>query len=456
MRRKWDLLLVSGLALAAASVLPGTARAQVLSLEDALHRAAEQGYASRGAAAEVRAQAGQAGQSLRAFLPTIKFDAGYVRTTDPLGAFGAILRRREVTPAAFDPASLNFPDDIGQLSTAVVLEQPLFNLDAWYARRAATRGTRVAAAMHRWVQLESQVEVVRAYYGAILAAEQVRTLETAAEAAQAHLRQAESLLRNGMVTQSDVLLASVRAGEVESQLVAARGSVPISRMRIALVLGTPGDTGFTLPQALPPSHLVDRIGRSATPPPSFERADVEAANLALEAAGEDKRRATAQLVPRINTFGRLDWNSPDTPFGGREAWTVGIMLSWSPFTGGSELAQRSAAEGRRLGAQAQAEAVEAKGELERAQAATSLEVALAQMTILDTAVTQSVEAHRIVSRKYAGGLSTVIELFDAAARETAARLGASRARYDAIMALAERWRASGSELSALTRLEEGD
>jgi outer membrane protein TolC len=447
---------LGGLLVGGAILITGTAQAQILSLKQALRQAGEHGFASRTAAAQVEARKGQAGQTLQAFLPGVRFDAGYIRTTDPLGAFGAILRRRAVTPAAFDPAALNNPDVIGLLSTALILEQPLINVDAWYARRTATRGVQAAAALQRWTQLGSQVEAVRDYYGAVLVSEQVRTLEDAVNAARAHQRQAESMQRNGLVTQSDALLATVRAGEVQSQLTAARGALAIARLRLAMALGTPGDTGFTLPLALPSYSRIERLAPAGIAELTPVRADIEAANLAVEVAAADKRRATTQLLPRVNSFGRLDWYSADTPFGGRKAWTLGIMVSWSPFSGGREWAQRAAAEGNRLGAEVQAEAAKAQGQLELAQAATALEVALARMTILDTAISQSVEAHRIVRRKYEGGLGTVVEVFDAAALETAIRLGASQARYEAIVALAERQRASGADLAALTSLEEGD
>jgi outer membrane protein TolC len=380
-------------------------------------------------------------------------DAGYLRTTDPLGAFGALLRRRDVTPQAFDPAGLNNPDAIGLLSTALVLEQPLINVDAWYARQSATRGVRATAANQRWLQAGGQVEAVRAYYAAVLAREQVTTLEEAVAAARAHLRQAESMHRNGLVTQSDVLLATVRASDLETKLIAARGAVPIARLRLALAMGDPRDTAFTLPATLPSRDRIAQVAGDEENRRAAVRADIEAARLMEEMAAADKRRATAQLLPRVNAFGRLDWHSADAPFGGEETWTVGIMVSWSPFSGGTEWAQRSAAEGARLGAEAQAEAAQAQGEMELAQATMALEVALDQMTLLDTAVIQSREAHRIVRRRYDGGLSTVVELFDAAAQETASRTGASRARYEAIVALAERKRASGRDLTALTSLE---
>jgi outer membrane protein TolC len=446
-----SLLLIGGMVLK-----PGAAGAQELTLEQALRQAAGQGFASRAAAAEFRARSAEASQTLRGILPAVHLELNAMRTTDPLGAFGATLRQRSVTPAAFDPARLNFPEAIGQVSTSIVLEQPLINLDAWYARQAASLGAGSAGAMHRWIQIGSQVEVVRSYYGAVLAAEMVRTLEDAVASARAHERQAASLFRNGMVTQSDALLASVRAGEVQSDLIAARGAVPIAHLNLALVLGAPGDASLALPSQLPSLLRIEQLGRAPVSTGSGKRADMEAADLALSAAAADKRRASAQLLPRINSFGRLDWNSGDRPFGQKESWTVGVMLSWSWFTGGAELAQRSSAEARRLGAESQAEAVAAQVRLDLSRAVIALDVALMQMEIRDSAVQQSIEAHRIVARKYDGGLATVVELFDAAAQETSARLNASQARYNAITALAERYRASGADLAGLTALEEGD
>ena len=86
-------------------------------------------------------------------------------------------------------------------------------------------------------------------------------------------------------------------------------------------------------------------------------------------------------------------------------WTAGVMVSWSPFSGGAELAARREATARRAGAAASAEAAEARGVLELADAVTSLEVAQARMRTGARAVEQSAEAHRIVSRKYEGGCS---------------------------------------------------
>jgi outer membrane protein TolC len=67
-------------------------------------------------------------------------------------------------------------------------------------------------------------------------------------------------------------------------------------------------------------------------------------------------------------------------------------------------------------------------------------------------VAQSVEAHRLVGRSYAGGLSTITDLLAAAAAEAGSRLAYSAAVYQVLVAAAERQRAHGLSLDPLIAL----
>ncbi len=427
-----------------------------LTLGQALARAERSAYANRIAAGQHAAQAGQALAPYRGILPSLRVESGYLRTTDPLNAFGFTLRQRAVTPAAFAPARLNDPNATGNLMTGVVVEQPLFNADAWLGRAAAANANKAAEAAERWTRSGTAVDVVRAYWGAVLARDQVRTLRTALEAAHAHVRQAESMVQQGLATRSDALLASVKSGEVEAMLLGAESQARLAWHGLAVLMGDPADSAFTLPDSLPGAEQVvalrARAADSSDPP--GDRADVEAAAHARDAADADARRATALYLPRLNGFGRVDWNTPNTPFGGKSAWTLGVMLTWSPFAGGSELAEIRSAKGRRDAARAMSDAAAAQAGLERSRAGDAVELALARLAIADRSVAQSKEAHRIVGRKYAGGLATVTELFDAAAMETAAELGDVAARYDVIVAVAEWRKAEGRDLGPLVDLAE--
>jgi outer membrane protein TolC len=440
------------MALAAA----GSAAAQApLGLADALARADRAGYANRIAAGATAAQAGQAMAPLRGILPTLRLESGYLRTTDPLNAFGFTLRERKVTPAAFAPASLNDPDAVGSLMTGVVVEQPIFNADAWLGRKAAVSARDAASASERWTRGTTAFEVSQAYFGAVLATEQVHTLDVALHAARAHVRQAEAMVRQGMATRSDALLASVKAGEIEAMLLKAASDAALAKRGLAVLMGDPADTAFSLPDSLPPGDrvraLATRVDADSAAP--MARADVVAADRARDAATADARRAQALYLPRLNGFGRIDWNTPRTPFGGKSSWTIGVMLAWSPFAGASELAEIRSASGRKTSAGAMAEAARAGASLELARARDARALALARLEIAERGVVQAREAHRIVARKYEGGLASVTELFDAAAAETSSELACSAARFDAIVAAAQGQRAAGRDLSALLELE---
>jgi outer membrane protein TolC len=129
------------------------------------------------------------------------------------------------------------------------------------------------------------------------------------------------------------------------------------------------------------------------------------------------------------------------------------MLTWTPFAGATDIAQRREARGRELAAQAMADAAEAQSLVEQHQAGDALRVAIARLPITARGVDQAAEAHRIVERKYAGGLATISELLDAAAQETAAALADLGAAYQAIVALAEQRTAHGLDLRPLQALD---
>ena len=443
--------LAATLAIAAA---PSGAGAQ-LSLAEALREADRGAYANRAAAGVADAERARTLAPLRGILPSARLEAGFVRTTDPIGAFGTTLRQREVTPAAFDPARLNFPAPVNNYSSGAVVELPLFNPDAWAGRRAADRAADASDAQAIWTRLATRTDVIRAYYGAVLATERVATLEAASRAAQAHLSQARSMVRQGLVTKSDALLASVRAGEVEVQLAEARGDALNARRQLAVLLGRAEGALPAVPGALPTSErILALVAPDTALVPAAPRADVHAAEAGREAAEADVLRARATLLPRVNSFARYDWNAPSGAFAGERNWTVGVMASWSLFAGASELADVRGAAGRRSAAQAMAEGAVAQARLEAEQTRTALDVALQRLAIAEQGAAQGAEAHRLVEKRYGGGLATVAELLDAQATETGSALALSHARYGVIAAAAARRQALGTDPGTLAVLED--
>ena len=443
--------------LVAAGAAAAGAGAQ-MTLGDAFRVADRAAYGNRAAAGDADARRAQRLAPLKGILPSVRVEAGYLRTTDPIGVFGATLRQRTVTAADFDPQRLNYPSAIGNYLGGIVVEQPIFNADAWTGRRAAARAADASRASEEWTRLSTRVDVVRAYYGAVLAAERARTLESAASAAHAHVAQAEAMVRQGLVTKSDALLASVRAGEIDMQLAEARGGAATARQQLAVLLGGDGadrSVAPRLPATLPSSDRIIAVtaGDTADVAPR-PREDVRAASRGLDAARADALRAGSAWLPRLNSFARYDWNSANGLYGGDGNWTVGVMASWNVFAGASDVADMQATRGRVAAARAQAEGAQAHARVEVEQSRIALSVALARLTIADRAAAQGAEAHRIVGRKYEGGLATVAELLDAQAVETKSALSLTEARWGAIVADAERRQALGLDPATLAALDE--
>jgi outer membrane protein TolC len=432
----------------------GSAQDPRLTLAEAFRRAEANSFTNRGARAVADAQGANAVSALRGILPTVRTEAGRVRTTDPIGAFGTNLRQRTITQQDFDPTRLNYPSAITNYLGGLVIEQPLLNADAWAGRRAARQAYDAANASAAWAEVGTRVDVIKAYYGAVLAAEKVATLTVAMQAAREHVRLAESMARNGVVTTSDAMLAGVKAGEVEVQLVAANGDAATARLALATVLGTPADTAFTLPTLLPDASLVRRVAQQPEGTATVDRHDLRAARAGAEAAAADVQRARTLYLPRLNSFARYDWNSSLRPFGGDNNWTVGVMATWTPFAGASEIGERLAAAGRLRAAESARDGADAQAALDMARAESAWRVALARLDIVERMVRQGTDARRIVTRRYEGGLAPVVELLDAQAAETQSLLAYSGARYEVIVATAERARARGLDPSALRSLED--
>lgn len=450
---------------------PVAVAGQVLSLGDALREADQRAFGNRIAAATTAGAHARARLPLKGILPSARIEAGAVRTTDPIGAFGTTLRQRLVTPAAFEPARLNNPSAVSNVQGGLVVELPLLNGDAWLGLRAARAAADATTAAGAWSAASTRADVVRAYYGAILANAKADVLAQAQQAADAGVRQVRAMVAQGLVTKADALQASVRASDVAAQLLGARIDALAVRQRLGLLLGRTSSALPTLPGSLPDAAALIELathdsaaamhaaGRTTAVSDVRDnsgdniRDDVRAAQAGVLAASADRRRAAGTLLPRVNGFARYDWNDPRTPYAGQKNWTVGVMASWSVFGGNAELADMAETSARADAARAGLDAARAQSRLERDDAARRLTLSLQRLTLARDAAEQSREAHRLVQKRYDAGLTTIAELLAAETSATGAALAQTAARYAVIDAIAT-WRlASGNDLAALTALD---
>lgn len=414
--------------------------AMALSLQEALDETARSGFAPQISRARTAESSAQELASWRGLLPTVRAEGGWMTTDDPLSAFGTSLRQRNVSMASFDPARLNDPPRTSGWNAAVVAEVPLVNLDAWAGRAAAAKATAASKSRGRAEELQAFSTTTRAYAGAVLASAAVRAWEDALTAARSHGAQAEAGHQEGVALRADLLLAQVRSSEIEASLIKARADSTLALRGLAFAMGS----------EIAPSGELERLPDAATLRNAMaaleagsEKPLVEAAHNASTAAQLDADRAGFALLPRVNGMARMDWNGADQPFAEDGSWTVGVMASWTLHATG-EAGDHAAARARLEQARTGEAMARAQVALAEASLQSDFTVSLRRMDIADSALSQAIEAHRLTSRRYQEGLSTMAEVLQAAAMETSARISLEQARHDAFLAL--------SDLSALRGL----
>ncbi|MCA0374917.1 MAG: TolC family protein [Gemmatimonadetes bacterium] len=444
--------------LAAPLAVPLAAQGAPSTLAEALRDADRAAFANRRATAAHDEARRRADLPLRGVLPSARVESGVVRTTDPIGAFGTLLRQRGVTPAAFDPARLNDPAAVTNVQGGLVAEVPLLNVDALMGRRAARLAADAVGSSAAWTAVDTRAQVVRGWYGAVMAAAKVATLTDAQRAAEAAVRQVEALVRQGLVTRADALQARVRAGDIAASLLGAQHEAALAARQLGLLIGATDGRSVTVPAALPDETRLRALAvadtsTSTASAATAARLDVRAATLGAEAARTDVQRAHGTALPRVNSFARYDWNAPTALFGGKPNWTIGVMGSWSLPGNPADRAEVAMAQARARSAASDAAGAAASAQLEVAAARGALTVALARLDLTLLSAQEAREAQRLVEKRYVGGLATIAERIGADATATAAALAATGARYALIDALVEWRRVTGGDPGALTVLD---
>ena len=418
-----------------------------LSLEEAQARAAQASAGVRLAEAAARGAHGRATQGLAGFLPQVELRESFLRSTDPVATFGFKLRQERFGAADFDPEMLNHPPPTNEFETVVEIRQPLFQPEAWWGHRAARHGSDAGDAGVERARAEVRHAVVASYFGAELAGARTLLLRQAEATAREHAGRADAMVREGLVTEADAQLAHVRALEVESDRIGAEVDERIALDALRRLLAVPYEMPLVLTDTLAAPEAVSPDVDVWVERALASRADVRAAELQLRAARNAVKSARASLLPSVAAFGQYAWDDPGSPFGSAgDRWTAGVLLTWSPFTGGRRAGRvREAAAGRDA-AEARLDDLKRAVAAEVRAAAWRWEAAQSRSSVGRRAVAQAQEALRIVRVRYENELIPVTELLDAETRWTEARLRWLAVRHEAALVRSELSLAVGAEV----------
>jgi outer membrane protein TolC len=257
--------------------------------------------------------------------------------------------------------------------------------------------------------------------------------QEAVTTAEAHVALAESMLRGGMVVESDVLQARVRASEAREAVVRARSGLAVATTGLNFVIGRDLTAPVTLPEDLdetdaPGEELADLVAEAL-----MTRPDLRATAVQEQAIGKNIAAEKANLMPEIAISGFAESNS-DGMFGSQSGnWGVMVGANFTVFDGSARSAAVDRGLAQRRQIQEQAQLLRRAVALEVTRAFYDVQAAAERIVQAETAIELARENLRIVENRYREGMSTSVELLDAQTSLTMAQTRVVSARRDLML-----------------------
>ncbi len=417
--------MLFALIVAASVTVSGAGSSEPLTLREAAALAAGAPSVEKARAASDGARARK--DSARSQLgPSLFADAGFLSSNNPVTAFSLLLEQERFSAQKFFASDPNDPpytkDWSGSVSAAWTAD--IFG-SARAGARAAERSAEAAELSAGRARDAAVFEAIAAFSAARRAEDAVEILREREADAEKDFGIAEALAEEGVTTAADPARARAALAEVRAELAGRQADRDGARAALGAVIGSEAAARplASLPQPLP-----------LPPGTSSERADVAAAKLAADAAGETERAAAASRWPTLVVTGRYEVHAP-TP-GGKygNSGTVFGGVRVPLFASGGIDARVAEARAAALWAQAAAREAgrEAQSEIVRARA--ELVAAEARFQAFEQAQAAAREARQIQQARYEEGAARLSDLLEARAAELRARMGAVGAAADRVVA----------------------
>ncbi len=384
----------------------------------AVAQAAADSERARGAAAAARSRLG----------PTLAVDFKALTTDNPVDVFALTLEQERFSLAEFAASDPNHPGYLKDWSAGVTAG---WDVDVFGSTRSAARSAATAAAAaersSRWTRQASAFQAVAAFASASRAEASLRLLGQRQADAEKDTSIAESLFTQGFTTAADPARARAAVAEVRAQIAEQNAALEQSRASLSALIGSEAASRPLAPLPQP---------GAAPSPGAATRDDVEAADLAAQAARDREKAVSLSRWPSLLIQGTYQMHAP-TP-GGRwgDSATAFAGIRVPLFASGGTDARIAEARAAALSADAAARGARSEGERQIATARAALTAALAREKAYREAESAAGLAREVQQARYEEGIARLADLLEARSAQLRAGLGVLWAQAERVVATA--------------------
>jgi outer membrane protein TolC len=377
------------------------------------------------------------------FFPRIFLDENFSASNAPTRVFMMKLDQGRFTGNDFQIDRLNGPAATADFRTAFSLEQPIFDLGLFLGTDLLTKdaeGQNLALQQRR-------EDIAFAVYSAYLEGQKARAMLVAAEQAvrdaEEHRRLARVRNEIGVGLKSDELRAGTFLAEIEQQQITARNNVVLAGMRLGLVTGAPAEESLGISESLSGRPLGGEK-ENFVALALANRKDLQELAKAAEKAQVEVKLAGSAFLPTIHGTAGYQMNDRDLPFGrDNDSWIAGVNLRWELFDGFRRCDERARARSLENSARETLAYQQREVAFQVRESLLRLDEAEKRRSVARSALADAEESARLVSKRFANSLATLVDVFDAQTAVNRARAAAVETDAGYALATARVWYRAG-------------
>lgn len=305
-------------------------------------------------------------EAFAAYLPALDFNGGYAYNQKNISIFSS---DQFLPVKSFDPAKGTYefnlvtnpetgypvkgpngeyiPKDVAYLPKdamtydmhnvffgAVTLTQPIFMGGKIVAMNKITRYAENLARNLNISEAENVVYAVDAAYWMVVSLKAKQKLAVSFVSLLDTLQHNVSLMvEQGVATRSDLLSVDVKLNSAQIDLVKVENGLSLARMALAQVCGLPVNTVMTLAdEDIDDATVTAEIAKSYNMEEVYSRRpDLRALSIGVDIAGQQKKVAMSDMLPKVALIGAYSFSNPNMYDGFAKrfngAFSVGAMVS---------------------------------------------------------------------------------------------------------------------------------
>ena len=373
-----------------------------LSLVAAVTRGLEHNLASLLAESGAEGAAGAARSARARLFPDLAVELTEERTKINLEAYGL--------PVAPGESPLIGPFNV--FDARISSSMPLLDRSVHAGARSAQAAATAARATADDVRDEVVLGVSSLYLEAVAAEARVVAVRSEVSSAESLARQARDMKASGLVARVDVLRAEVQLATEQQRLIVAENEAATRKLALARAIGVPLGR---------PLELVDRPVYQPAHVPSLDaalaradaqRADLQSAEAAVEAASEGLRAVRGEGLPSLALHGDVGRIGP-APSSAETTFTMAALVRVPLFTGGAVRGRVEQARARLAEREAIRDDLRERVELEVRTALLDLEASDARVKVAEDAAGVADAQLEQTRDRFVAGVSTGVEVVQA-------------------------------------------